>query len=96
MKTKKQPSLDETYTPDETGVKLNPYDKLQSLFSDKDDIKLSDSAKEKLDFLLGEEEKPNYLKKIFDKIMNLFSKIDGFIFREKSRIMNNEFHSRKK
>lgn len=97
MKPKrKQPSLDETYKPDETGVKLNPYDRLQSIFSEKEDLKLTENASEKLDFLLGEEKEPNKIYLFIKKLKELFNKFDNFLFRKPSRIMNTEFHSRKK
>jgi hypothetical protein len=95
-KKEKMPSLDETYVPDETGLKMNPYDRLQSIFAEKENNVLSESAKNKIDFLLGEQKNANKLDITFDKIKRFLIKIDEFIFRKKSRIMNTEFHSRKK
>ena len=97
MKPKvKKPSLDETYQPDETGVKLNPYDRLQSIFSEKDSGKLTQNAADKIDYLLGEEKQPIKLNLFLEKLKEIFNKFDNFIFRKNSRKINNQFYSRKK
>jgi hypothetical protein len=97
MKPKvKKPSLDETYLPDETGVKLNPYDKLQSIFSENNSGELTQTAYDKIDYLLGEEKQPNKVNLFLEKLKDIFNKIDNFIFRKNSRKMNNQFYSRKK
>lgn len=96
MKPKtKSPSLDETYVPDETGIKLNPYDRLQSIFSQKENLGLTESASKKLDFLLKKDEEVKKEFSFLTKIKDIFNKLDNFIFRKPSRI-SNEFHSRKK
>lgn len=92
----KQPSLDETYVPSEDPNKLNPYDRLQALFSEKDAGKLTKNGADKLDFLLGETKEPSIFSKIFDKVKSFFDKIDGMIFAKKSRMWNTTYSKRKK
>ena len=84
-------SLDETYDQ----PKLNPYDRLQAIFSEKDAGKLTTNASEKLDWLLGEEKEKSIFSKALDKVKGFFSKIDGAIFSPKSKI-GTTFQRRKK
>jgi|APCry1669189665_1035243.scaffolds.fasta_scaffold01138_12 hypothetical protein len=87
-------SLDETYVPSDE-PKLNPYDRLQAIFSEKDAGKLTPNAAEKLDWLLGEEKQTSKFEKIVEKIKKFFSKMDSAIFAPKSKI-GTTFQRRKK
>jgi hypothetical protein len=73
-------------------LKLKPYDRLQSILSEKDNGKLTKNASEKLDELFGSKDKENFL----DKVRNFFLKIDKMIFKSSSRIFNTTFYKRKK
>lgn len=97
MKRRKQPSLDETYQPGENhDTDLSPYDRLQSIFSEKDNLELSQTASEKLDFLLDEVKQPSLFDKFLESIKSGFNKVDNMIFRINSRKMNNQYYPRKK
>lgn len=97
IKKTKTPSLDETYVPSDE-PRMSSYDKLQSIFADKDaqEGKLTPEAAEKLDFLLGEEKIPSKFSLIIEKIKSFFKKIDSMIFDKQSRIMNTTYYKRKK
>jgi hypothetical protein len=69
---------------------MKPYDRLQSILSEKDGGKLTKNASDRLDELFGDTKKESLL----DKIRNLFKKIDRFIFKPGSR-MNTTFYKRK-
>lgn len=73
----------------EEDLKLKPYDRLMSILSEKNTGQLTKSASDKLDFLL--EEKPSFLT----KLKNFFAKIDGYIFKERSRTNNSIYQRRK-
>ena len=90
-------SLDETYVPSDE-PRMNPYDRLQSIFADNDakSGKLTNEAAEKLDFLLGEEKKPSKISNLWQSIKGFFNKIDGLIFAKRSRMWNTTYTSRKK
>ena len=70
-------------------LKLKPYDRLMSILSESNDGQLTKNASDKIDFLL--EEKPTFL----ERIKSFFSKIDGFIFKERSRTNNSIYQRRK-
>jgi hypothetical protein len=74
-----------------TDLKLNPYDRLQSILSEKNNGKLSIKAESKLDELLDIKKKDT----IFSKFKNIFEKIDNFIFRKKIKRNNNIYYKRK-
>ena len=74
-----------------TDLKLNPYDRLQSILSEKNNGKLSIKAESKLDELLDIKKKGT----IFSKFKNIFEKIDNFIFRKKIKRNNNIYYKRK-
>lgn len=93
---KKRPSLDETFVPDPNEFRLTPYERLQAILNENEDRVLTDTASEKIDFLLGIESKQSYFDKLASKIKDFFKYIDGLIFRKKTRIMNTQFYSRKK
>ena len=42
-------------------LKLNPYDRLQSIFSEKDNGKLTQNASDKIDVLFGTVKKPSLI-----------------------------------
>lgn len=71
-------------------IKLKPYDKLQSILSEKNAGKLTDTASNKLDFLLNVENK----KSFFTKIFYFFKKIDSFVFKKADSQMTNRYHRR--
>jgi hypothetical protein len=72
-------------------LKLKPYDRLQSIFSN--DKELTESASKKLDYLLSGDKSS---KKSFLGILKSFlNKIDSFIFR-KDGIYNTTYYKRKK
>ena len=73
-------------------LKLKPYDRLQSILSEKDKGKLTKNASEKLDELFGSKDKETF----FDKVRNFFLKIDKMIFKSSSRMFNTTFYKRKK
>ncbi len=74
---------------DET--KLKPYDRLQTILSEKNSGKLTDNASNKLDFLLNEKEKNTFL----GKISNFFGKINNFVFpKSNSKMTNHQYHKR--
>jgi hypothetical protein len=70
-------------------LKLKPYDRLMSILSESNDGQLTKNASDKIDFLL--EEKPTFL----ERVKSFFSKIDGFIFKERSRTNNSIYQRRK-
>lgn len=71
-------------------MKLKPYDRLQTILSEKNSGKLTDSASSKLDFLLNEKEKNSF----FGKISKFFGKIDKFVFPKSNSKMTNQYHKR--
>lgn len=73
-------------------LKMNPYDRLQSIFSEKNAGKLTEASDEKLDYLLGNKPKTS----IFDGIFGIFKRIDSWVFAERSRTNNGMFSRRKK
>jgi hypothetical protein len=73
-------------------LKLKPYDKLQSILSEKNNGKLTSKASIKIDELLFNEEKET----LFSKIKNFFLKIDQKIFKSKSKMFNTVYYKRKK
>jgi hypothetical protein len=73
-------------------LKLKPYDRLQSILSEKDTGKLTKNGESKLDELLGESKE----KTFFDKIKDLFLKIDSKIFKSPSRMFNTNYYKRRK
>ena len=73
-------------------LKLKPYDRLQSILSEKDNGKLTKNASEKLDELFGNKDKETFL----DKVKNFFLKMDKMIFKSSSRMFNTTFYKRKK
>jgi hypothetical protein len=73
-------------------LKLNPYDRLQAILSEKDNGKLTKNASEKIDELFGNKYKETFL----DKVRNFFLKIDKKIFKSSSRMFNTTFYKRKK
>jgi hypothetical protein len=70
-------------------LKLKPYDRLMSILSESNDGQLTKNASDKIDFLL--EEKPTFI----ERVKSFFSKIDGFIFKERSRTNNSIYQRRK-
>jgi hypothetical protein len=72
-------------------LKLKPYDRLQSILSEKDNGKLTKNASEKLDELFD-----NNKETFLDKVRNFFLKIDKMIFKSSSRMFNTTFYKRKK
>lgn len=70
--------------------KLKPYDKLQSILSEGNAGKLTDSANNKLDFLLDIEKRESF----FEKIINFFKKIDAFVFKTSDNKTTNQYHRR--
>jgi hypothetical protein len=87
-------SLDETYVPSDE-PRLNQYDRLQAIFSEKNTGKLTPNAAEKLDWLLGEDKEPSIFENFTQKVKGFFSKIDSMIFSSKSKI-GTTFQRRKK
>lgn len=73
-------------------LKLKPYDRLQSILSEKDSGKLTQSASSKLDELFGLEKKVTF----FDKVKAFFLKIDNKIFKSSSRTFNTTYYKRRK
>jgi hypothetical protein len=73
-------------------LKLNPYDRLQSILSEKDSGKLTQNASSKLDELFDIEKKETF----FDKVKMFFLKIDRKIFKSPSRTFNTTYYKRKK
>jgi hypothetical protein len=73
-------------------LKLKPYDRLQSILSEKDTGKLTKNGESKLDELLGESKEKTFL----DKIKDLFLKIDSKIFKSPSRMFNTNYYKRRK
>ena len=73
-------------------LKLKPYDRLQSILSEKDTGKLTKNGESKLDELLGESKE----KTFFDKIKDFFLKIDSNIFKSPSRMFNTNYYKRRK
>ena len=76
---------------EESIQKLKPYDRLQSILSEKNEGKLTENASSKISFLLNE--KPNIFVQFLTTIKNLFSKIDTFLFKESK--MTNYYRRRK-
>ena len=74
-------------------LKLKPYDRLQSILSEKDNGKLTKNASEKLDELFGSKDKET---SFFDKVRDFFLKIDKKIFKSSSRMFNTTFYKRKR
>ena len=75
-------------------LKLRPYDRLQSIFSEKDAGKLTETASEKLDFILGT--KPKFTSRfLLSKIIGFFRKIDGLVFKPRVNKFNNTFSKRR-
>ena len=70
-------------------LKMNPYDRLQSILSEKDSGKLTKNASDRLDELFGDKKEESFL----DKIRKFFHKIDRMIFKPGSR-MNTTFYKR--
>jgi hypothetical protein len=62
--------------------KLPPYQRLKMLVND--EPTLTDKASKNLDEILGVQNKPT----VWDKIKELFNKIDSFIFAKRSKITN--------
>lgn len=77
-------------------IKLKPYDRLQSIFSEKNTDKLSKSSASKLDYLLNIDEKSNIFSIWIEKAKSVFSKMDGLIFSKGDRRSNTGFHRREK
>lgn len=83
-------------------LKLKPYDRLQSIFSEKNSGKLTENAADKLDYLLSSKNEVDgkieigIFQKIIQSISNFFQKIDGKIFSPKSKKFNTTFQRRKK
>lgn len=73
-------------------LKLKPYDRLQTILSEKDTGKLTKNGESKLDELLGNTKK----KTFFDKIKDFFLKIDSKIFKSPSRMFNTTYYKRRK
>ena len=73
-------------------LKMKPYDRLQSILSEKDSGKLTKNASDRLDELFGDKKEESFL----DKIRKFFHKIDRMIFKPESRIFNTTYHKRKK
>lgn len=96
-KVKLPTSLDETYKPSDE-PRMSSYDRLQALFAEKDaeQGKLTSEAVEKLDFLLGVENKTSKMQEIFGKIKSFFNKIDSMIFAKRSRTWNTTYSKRRK
>jgi len=90
-------SLDETYIPPKEEYKMSSYERLQSIFAEKDaqEGKLTSEGQEKLDFLLGIEKKPSIFSNTILNIKNILQKIDNSIFRKSPRIFNTTFYKRK-
>lgn len=90
-------SLDETYKPSDE-PRMSSYDRLQSIFAEKDaqEGKLTPEGAEKLDYLLGIENKPSKLMEIWTKIKSFFSMIDSKIFAKRSRMWNTTYSPRKR
>jgi len=72
-------------------LKLKPYDRLQSILSEKNSGKLTKNGESKLNELLGQNK-----KKVFNSIKDFFLKIDSFIFKSSSRISNTNYYKRGK
>ncbi len=72
-------------------LKLKPYDRLQSILSEKNSGKLTKNGESKLNELLGQNK-----KKVFNRIKDLFLKIDSFIFKSSSRFSNTNYYKRGK
>lgn len=70
-------------------LKLSPYERLQSILSEKNAGKLTENASNKV----GE---PSFFDNIVGKIKSFFKKIDSLIFSDKSRGFNTTFYRRKK
>lgn len=71
-------------------LKLNPYDRLKSILNEGE---LTEKGSNNLDQILGiEKQKQN---KIIEKILLLFKKIDGFIFKKPNRMYNTTYYKRK-
>lgn len=78
-------------------LKLSPYERLQSILSEKNAGKLTENASNKLDYLLNDKVgEPSFFDKIIGKIKSFFKKIDSLIFSDKSRGFNTTFYRRKK
>jgi hypothetical protein len=90
-------SLDETYKPSDE-PRMSSYDRLQSIFAEKDaqEGKLTPEGAEKLDYLLGIENKPSKLMEIWTKIKSFFTMIDSKIFAKRSRMWNTTYSPRKR
>jgi len=73
-------------------LKLRPYDRLQSILSEKDNGKLTKNASDRLDELFGNKKEERFL----DKIKNFFLKIDRLIFKSGSKMYNSTYYKRKK
>jgi hypothetical protein len=96
-KVKLPTSLDETYNQSDE-PRMSSYDRLQSIFAEKDAEmgKLTPEASEKLDFLLGIENKPSKIGQIWSKVKSFFNKIDSKIFAKRSRMWNTTYSKRKR
>lgn len=72
-------------------LKVTPYQRLKGILNEGD---LTDRASQNLDDLLGvkKETKETFL----DKIFKFFRKIDSFIFKKGSTIMNTTPYKRKR
>jgi hypothetical protein len=73
-------------------LKMKPYDRLQAILSEKNSGKLTPNAKSNLDLLFGEKKEPTF----WNKISDLFRKIDSFVFKPRSRKYNTMYSRRKK
>jgi len=73
-------------------LKLNPYDRLQSIFSEKDNGKLTQNASDKIDVLFGSVKKPS----LISKVKSFFEKIDSLIFKPRSRTNNSMYSKRRR
>jgi len=73
-------------------LKLRPYDRLQSILSEKDNGKLTKNASDRLDELFGNKKEESF----FDKIKSFFLKIDRLIFKSGSKMYNSTYYKRKK
>lgn len=78
-------------------LNLTPYDRLQSILSEKNAGKLTDNASEKLDFILNIPEKKRFaLFEIFQKIWIYLKRANDFIFPPRNNKFNTIYQKRKK
>jgi hypothetical protein len=72
-------------------LKMRPYDRLQSILSEKSNGKLTKNASERLDELFG-----NKKEGFLNKIKRFFLKIDRLIFNPGSKMFNTTYYKKKK